>query len=147
MPRALLTTSIAAMPRLHAYGRPSRRLLALLSICLGGLGTAACFSGEALVYAPCRSSEACQSADLIACVVRPDLDDEPGFCAPACASPCPDAPDGDARPVCLEIDGSSVCALECDADVTCPESFGCAEVTDADDEARMLCFPGARATP
>ncbi len=118
---------------------------------LAALTLSACFDANTLRYAPCRSSEACQDAGLVACVVRPTITHDVGFCAPACSSPCPDAIDGDAPARCLDIDGESLCVLECDADITCPSGQECVEIDvkndDSQGEPTSLCFPKREAPP
>jgi len=123
------------------------RALLTIAAALSGAILASCFEGDALVYAPCRSSEACRSAGLVACVIRPEESDEPGFCAPECADPCPSPLDGDASARCLDIAGEPLCVLECDAETTCPEGLVCSDVVDGSDQPRRLCFPEAEAAP
>lgn len=123
------------------------RALLTIAAALSGALLAACFDGDALVYAPCRSSEACRSAGLVACVIRPDEGDAPGFCAPECDDPCPSALDGDASPRCLEIAGEPLCVLECDVNTICPDGLVCSDVADGPDQTISLCFPAAEATP
>ncbi len=119
------------------------RALLTIAAALASVLFAACFDGDPLVYAPCHSSEACRSAGLIACVVRPELPEEPGFCAPECATPCPEGAEGDASPRCLEIAGEPLCVLECDADTICPNGLVCGDAVDGDGDLRRLCFPEA----
>ncbi|MCA9663726.1 MAG: hypothetical protein KC486_35690, partial [Myxococcales bacterium] len=128
--------------------RDLRATLLALVAGLACLGELACFDGgEAIAYAPCESSEACRDAGLVACVIRPDVADAPGFCAPACDDPCPAALDGDAPASCMTIDDEALCVLDCDADITCPSGQKCRTIRGADGEARGLCFPVEEATP
>ena len=153
MPCALLTTVSPTRARGHrlaaAQQRTRRRALGFILVLLATLALSACFDADALRYAPCRSSEACQDAGLVACVVRPTIPNDVGFCAPACSSPCPTAVDGDAPARCLDIDGESLCVLECDPDITCPLGQECVEVEIDDNagERSGLCFPRREARP
>jgi hypothetical protein len=125
-----------------------RATLVAVAAGLAGLGELACFDGdEAIAYAPCESSEACRDAGLVACVIRPDVSDAPGFCAPACDDPCPAAVDGNAPASCMTIDGEALCVLDCDPNITCPRGQKCQTIADADGESRGLCFPAEEATP
>lgn len=139
---------IPAPTRAPSQRRDLRATLLALVAGLACLGELACFDGgEAIAYAPCESSEACRDAGLVACVIRPDVADAPGFCAPACDDPCPAALDGDAPASCMTIDDEALCVLDCDADITCPSGQKCRTIRGADGEARGLCFPVEEATP
>lgn len=151
MPCALLTIVLAMKAQYHrrsvAPPNRRRRTWGPLATLLAALAITACFDADALRYAPCRSSEACQDAGLLACVIRPSIDNDVGFCAPACSSPCPAPTDGDAPARCLEIDGESLCVLECDADITCPSAQECVEIDNMQGERPGLCFPVREAAP
>lgn len=119
-----------------------RRLRAALFTLVGLVaGMVSCFAGDYLTYAACDASEPCRDAGLHACVLRPELAGAPGFCAPTCDEPCPPATDGDAEPICLTIDGSSVCVLSCEGGLQCPTSMACAAVTTGAEGRASLCFP------
>lgn len=49
------------------------------------------------------------------------------WCAAACTDDleCPAGPGGTATPVCYAIGTNMICALECDAKLTCPEGMEC----------------------
>lgn len=90
-------------------------------------------------YAPCPGGTC---LDGEACLSGEGPNEGKSYCAQTCSPAgdpgnCPDAPDGDAMPICIDVnDGmgggnTSYCALDCSGGETCPAGLSCVDETDA----------------
>jgi hypothetical protein len=90
-------------------------------------------------YAPCPGGS-CMNGE--ACLQGEGPNEGKAYCAEVCSpagdpTSCPDAPDGDAVPSCIDVnDGmgganTSYCALDCTGGKTCPAGQSCVNETDA----------------
>ena len=90
-------------------------------------------------YAPCPGGM-CLNGE--ACLSGEGPNEGKSYCAETCSpagnpANCPDAPDADAMPICIDVnDGmgggnTSYCALDCSGGETCPAGLSCVDETDA----------------
>jgi hypothetical protein len=90
-------------------------------------------------YAPCPGGM-CLNGE--SCLSGEGPNEGKSYCAEICSpagnpANCPDPPDGDAMPICIDVnDGmgggnTSYCALDCSGGETCPTGLSCVDETDA----------------
>lgn len=96
-------------------------------------------------YAPCPGGM-CPNGD--ACLQGEGPNEGKSYCAPLCngnPANCPDPPEGDAVPICIDVnDGmgganTSYCALDCTGGKMCPAGQTCVNETDANGPI-MICL-------
>jgi hypothetical protein len=92
-------------------------------------------------YAPCNGGM-CEGGE--ACLEGEGPNMGKSYCAANCNPPdnpdnCPDAPNGDATPMCISVMGTSYCALDCSGGESCPNGMSCVDETH-DNGAIKICL-------
>lgn len=84
------------------------------------------------MYEPCTDGSECEGGVCVRLVAEgADLG---SYCSAPCMNPIADcdAPAGNAEPLCLAIDTSVVCGLECTGGLSCPAGMSCYGFTSGD---------------
>jgi hypothetical protein len=85
------------------------------------------------MYEPCADGSECEDGVCIRLVADGGIE-LGSYCSAPCENPVADcdAPAGSAEPLCLVIDTSVVCGLECTGGLSCPAGMSCFGFTSGD---------------